>query len=82
MSPLSEIQHLTEQLGTADADGLNDPWVVDVLDHRGEGLDGGLLDVDDLLGRSRKRTKELPPEDWAHCSEQEAMSRDLRLKIV
>ena len=78
MSPLSKIQHLTEQLRTAE--GLNDPGVVDVLDHRGEGLDGGLLDVDDVLGRSCKRTKELPPEDWAHCSQQETMSRDLRSK--
>ena len=54
--------------------------MIDVLDHHGEGLDGGFLDVDDILGRSSKRAKELPPEYWAHCCQQEAMRRDLRLK--
>ena len=73
--PLCKIQHLTKQLRTGDT--LHDPRMIDVLDHHGEGFDGGLLDVDDIL-RSSKRTKELSPEDWTHCSQQEAMSRDLQ----
>ena len=60
--PLCKIQHLTKQLRTSDI--LHDPRMIDVLDHHGEGFDGGLLDVDDIL-RSSKRTKELSPEDRA-----------------
>ena len=60
--PLCKIQHLTKQLRTGDV--LHDPRMIDVLDHHGEGFDGGLLDVDDIL-RSSKRTKELSPEDRA-----------------
>ena len=60
--PLSKIQHLTKQLRTGDV--LHDLRMIDVLDHHGEGFDGGLLDVDDIL-RSSKRTKELSPEDRA-----------------
>ena len=48
LAPFCQVQHLTEKLRAVDV--LDDRRIVDVVHHHSKGVDGGFLDIDDILG--------------------------------